>query len=147
MCSFPLFSPTCYGILNSNFAHDFVLMYFRSSLSVVTLRQFLKELCLFVKLKYKKGAVFRIFLLHALIYWAEIFHMTLFKCTTDQVQVSLLCIRLALRPSIYFLHMPPIFTDNWIEILNLTLVSLMRFFRMFMTGVLCTVCGAQVYFK
>ena len=34
MCSFPHFSPTCFGILSWNFAHDFLLMYFRSSLSV-----------------------------------------------------------------------------------------------------------------
>ena len=32
--------------------------------------------------------VFRTFLLHALWYWAEILHMTLFECTTDQVLVS-----------------------------------------------------------
>ena len=39
---FPHFSPTCFNILSWNFAHDFVLMYYRSSFSVVTLRQFLK---------------------------------------------------------------------------------------------------------
>ena len=51
MCSFPHFSPTCFDILSWNFAHDFVLMYYRSSWTVVTLRQFLKELCLFVNLE------------------------------------------------------------------------------------------------
>ena len=51
MCSFPHFSPTCFDILSWNFAHDFVLMYYRSSSTVVTLRQFLKELCLFVNLE------------------------------------------------------------------------------------------------
>ena len=35
-----------------------------------------------------KYAVFRTFLLHALTYWAEILHMTLFNYTTDQVRVS-----------------------------------------------------------
>ena len=50
---FPHFSHTCFDILSWNFAHDFVLMYYRSSLSVVTLRQFLKELCLFVNLEYR----------------------------------------------------------------------------------------------
>ena len=75
---FPHFSPTCFDILSWNFAHDFVLMYYRSSLSVITLRQFLKELCLFVNLEYGKYTVFRIFLLHALTCWAEILHMTLF---------------------------------------------------------------------
>ena len=48
---FPHFSPTCFDILSWNFAHDFVLMYYRSSSTVVTLRQFLKELCLFVNLE------------------------------------------------------------------------------------------------
>ena len=49
---FPHFSHTCFDILSWNFAHDFILMYYRSSLSVVTLCQFLKELCLFVNLEY-----------------------------------------------------------------------------------------------
>ena len=43
MCSFPHFSPTCFDILNWKFAYDFVLMYYRSSLSVVTFGQFLKR--------------------------------------------------------------------------------------------------------
>ena len=83
---FPHFSPTPFDIWSWNFAHDFVLMYYRSSLSVVTLRQFLKELCPFVNLEYRKMCeVSRTFLLHALTYWAEILHGTLFYCTTDQV--------------------------------------------------------------
>ena len=89
---FPHSSPTCFDILSWNFAHDFVLMYYRSSLSVITLRQFLKELCLFVNIEYGKYTVFRSFLLHALTYWAEILHMTLFWCTTEQVRVSFLCV-------------------------------------------------------
>ena len=89
---FPHFSPTCLDILSWNFAHDFVLMYFRSSFSVITLRQFLKELCHFVNLEYRKYTVFRTFLLHALTYWAEILHMTLFLCTTEQVRVLSLCV-------------------------------------------------------
>ena len=35
---------------------------------------------------------FSTFLLHALTYWAEILHLTLFWCTTDQVWVSSLCV-------------------------------------------------------
>ena len=89
---FPHFSPTCFDISSWNFAHDFVLMYYRSSLSVITLRQFLKELCLFVNLEYRKYTVFRTFLLHALTYWAEILHMTLFWCTSEQVRVLFLCV-------------------------------------------------------
>ena len=92
ICSFPHFSPTCFDILSSNFVYDFVFMYHRASLSVVILLQFLLELCLFVNLEYLKYTVFRTFLLHALTYWAEILHMTLFYCTTDQVWVSSICV-------------------------------------------------------
>ena len=35
--------------------------------------------------KMMKYTVFHTFLLHALTYWAEILHMTLFYCTSDQV--------------------------------------------------------------
>ena len=41
ICSFLHFSPTCFGILSWNFAYDFVLLYYRSSSSVINLRQFL----------------------------------------------------------------------------------------------------------
>ena len=92
ICSFPHFSPTCFDILSSNVVYDFVLMYHRASLSVVILLQYLLELCLFVNLEYLKYTVFRTFLLHALTYWAEIWHMTLFYCTTDQVRVSSICV-------------------------------------------------------
>ena len=44
--------------------------------------------------------------------------MILFYCITDQVQVSSLCIPLAIRPSMHFLHLPPIFIDNGAEILK-----------------------------
>ena len=42
--------------------------------------------------EYWKYTVFRTFLLHALTYWAEILHMTLFYCNTDQVRVSSICV-------------------------------------------------------
>ena len=69
--SFPHFSLTCFDILSWNFAYDFVLLYYRSSSSVVNLRQFLWELCPFWNLEYWKYTVFRTFLLHPLTYWAE----------------------------------------------------------------------------
>ena len=85
-----------FDILSWNFAHDFVLMYCWSRSSIVSLRQFFKELCLFVNSEYRKFAVFRTFLLHALTYWAEILHMTLFWWITDQVRVSSICVNLPL---------------------------------------------------
>ena len=88
--SFPHFSLTCFDILSWNFAYHFVLLYYmyRSSSSVVNLRQILWELCPFWNLKYWKYTVFRTFLLHPLTNWAESLHITLFFCTTDQVWVS-----------------------------------------------------------
>ena len=50
--SFPHFSLSCFDILSSNFAYDFVSPYYRSSSSVVNLRQFLWELCPFWNLEY-----------------------------------------------------------------------------------------------
>ena len=87
ICSFPHFSPSCFDISSWNLAYDFVLLYYRTSSSVYDFRQFLLELCPFWNLEYWKYTVFRTFLLHALTYWAEILHLTLFYCTTDQVSV------------------------------------------------------------
>ena len=52
--SFPHFSLTCFDILSWNFAYDVVLLYYRSSSSVVNLRQFLWESCPFLNLEYWK---------------------------------------------------------------------------------------------
>ena len=49
--NFPHFSLTCFDILSRNFAYDFVLLCYRSSSSVVYLRQFLWELCPFLELR------------------------------------------------------------------------------------------------
>ena len=90
--SFPHFSPTWFDILSRNSTYDFVSLSYRYSLSVVNLRQFLWDLCLFWNLEYWKYTVFRTFLLHALTYWAEILHMTLFYCTTEQSRVLSICV-------------------------------------------------------
>ena len=96
--SFPHFSLTRFDILSWKFAYDFVLLYYRSSSSVVNLRQFLWELCPFWNVEYWKYTVFRNFLLHALTYWAESLHITLFFCTTDQVWVSSICVYFGVMP-------------------------------------------------
>ena len=46
----------------------------------------------FGTLEYWKCTVFRTFLLHALTYWAEILHKTLFYFTTDLLRVFLICV-------------------------------------------------------
>ena len=96
--SFPHFSLTCFDILSWNFAYVFVLLYYRSSSSVVNLRQFLWELCPFWNLEYCKYTVFRTFLLHPLTYWAESLHIILFFCTTDWVWVSSICVYFGVMP-------------------------------------------------
>ena len=89
--SFLHFSPTCFKILSWNFVYHFILMHVRSSSNVINFRQFLLELCPFWNSNSHKYAVFHTFLLHALTYWGEILHMTLFYCTTDQVWVYSIC--------------------------------------------------------
>ena len=93
-----LFSYMLFDILIWNFVYDFVLLYYRSSSSVVNLRQFLWELCPFWNLEYWKYTVFRTFLLHPLTYWAESLHITLFFCTTDQLLVSSICVYSGVMP-------------------------------------------------
>ena len=86
--SFPHFSPTCFEILSWNFVYHFIMMHVRASSNAIDFRQFLVELCPFLTSNCYKYAVFRTFLLHALTFRAEIWHMTLFYCTTEQVRVS-----------------------------------------------------------
>ena len=83
--SFPHFSLTPFNILSWKFAYYFVFLYYRSSLSVVNLRLFWSYASF--RTWNTVNTVFRTFLLHALTYWAEILHMTLFYCTTGQLRV------------------------------------------------------------
>ena len=131
-------------------------MYYRASLSVVTLRQFLKELCSFVNLEYRKCAVFHTFLLHALRCWAEILHRTLFKLMYLRSSSSVITLQPSGSPSVH--HFSELATNmHWqltwnfkfhFDFFNAFLLEkryIKKPFKMFMTGVLCTVCGAQVY--
>ena len=52
--SFMHFSLTCFDILSCNFPYEFVLLYYRTSSSVLNLRQFWLELCPFSNLEYWK---------------------------------------------------------------------------------------------
>ena len=70
------------------FVYHFIMMHVRASSNAINFRQFLMELCPFLTSNCYKYAVFRTFLLHALTFQAEIWHMTLFYCTTEQVRVS-----------------------------------------------------------
>ena len=90
--SFPHFSLTCFDILSWNFAYDFVLLYYRSSSSVVNFRQFLWELCPFWNLQIENtqfSTLFSYMLWHIeLKFWIRLF----FYFTTDQVRVSFICV-------------------------------------------------------
>ena len=114
--SFPHFSLTRFDLLRWNFAFHFVLLYYRSSSSVINLRQVLLELCPFWNLEYWKYTVFRTFLLHALTHWAEILPMLLFYCTTDQV-----------RGCVYYSTIQISFSDLKKEIGNHSVISIFHF--------------------
>ena len=86
MYSFPHFSLTC--MLWHIELKFWVLLCFTLLQIKLKCRQFAWELCPFWNLEYWKFTVFRTFLLHALTYWAEILHKTLFYFTSDQVWVS-----------------------------------------------------------
>ena len=71
---------------------------------VFNLRQFLKELCLFLNLEYWKYTVFRTFLLHASTYWADILHMTLLVHLSRRLKCTIVITRCpsSVRPSLTF---------------------------------------------
>ena len=128
--SFPHFSLTRFGILSWNFAYDFVLLYYRLSLSVLNLRWFLCELCPFWESEYWKYTVFCTFLLRALTYWAETLHMTLFNVQKIKFEChNSVSVWLSVRPSIFSIF-PPTYIDifSWKLKFYFHLVSLMHFF-------------------
>ena len=114
--SFPHFSLTSFDILSLNFAYDFVLLYYRSSSSVVN---FCGSYAPFGT-KNTENTVFRTFLLQALMYWAEILHITLFYCTTDQVRVSSIFVGVMplLELTILKIHSFPHFSLTCFDILS-----------------------------
>ena len=67
-------------------------MHIKASSNAINFRQFLLELCPLLTSNSHKYAVFRTFCLHALRYWAEILHITLLYCNTDQVRMSSICV-------------------------------------------------------
>ena len=87
---FPHFSHACFDILSWNFANDFVLLYYKSSLSVVTLRQFLKELCPFWNVEYWKFSFPHFSLTHFdLLRWNFAFHFVLLYYRSSSSVINL----------------------------------------------------------
>ena len=85
--SFPHDSLTFFDILSWNLAYDFVYC--------TTDQVRVSSICVNFYGSYAPfgtyitgNTVFRTFLLHDLTYWADILHMTLLYCTTDQVRLS-----------------------------------------------------------
>ena len=87
MCSFPHFSPTCFDILSWNLAHDFLLMYYRSSSSVVNVCGSYAPFGT-SNTENKHCDSFPHFSLTCFDMRGEILHMTFYHRTTDQVRVS-----------------------------------------------------------
>ena len=159
--SFPHFSLTGFDILSWNFAFDFVLLYYRSGSSVLNLRYFLWELCPFWNVEYWKYSFLHLspMCFDIITYSAEILHMTSFNVLKIKFKChNSVSVWLFVRPSIFctfLLHALTYLAEN----LNLTFTWFLlcisfrkvlykdSFYKMFMTGVLCTVCGAQVYFN
>ena len=154
MCSFPHFSPTCFGILRWNFAHDFLLMYFRSSLSVALCVNFWRSYAslwtenignvqfsaLFSYMLWDIEMKFCIWL------WFHVLQIK-FKCRYSAT------VWLSVRPSIsctcllYALTIElKIFKQFDFGFFNAFLLEKCYIkIDFLMTGVLCTVCGAEVY--
>ena len=116
MCSFPHFSHTCFDILSWDLAHDFCFNVLQIKFEWLHFASIFKRpssdgtyygMVMSVRVSFGptlrpsirpsgspsvRAPVFRTFLLHTLTYWAEILHLTLFWCTTDQVRLSSLCL-------------------------------------------------------
>ena len=79
--------------LSWNFAYDFVLLYYRLSLSFfLNLRRFLWELCPFRKSEYWKYTVFCTFLLRALTYLDELYIWLCLMYKRSSSSVITLCL-------------------------------------------------------
>ena len=93
--SFPHFSLTRFDILSWNFAYDFVLLYYRSSSSVVNFRLFpsiFVGVMPLLECRILKIHSFPHFSLTHFDLLSWNLHFTLFYCTTDQVRVSSICV-------------------------------------------------------
>ena len=91
--SFPHFSLTLLWHIELKFCTWLCYTVLQIKFECCQFASILWELCPFWNLENRKYTVFLTFLQHALTYWAEILHMTLFYCTTDQVRVSSISIK------------------------------------------------------
>ena len=113
---FPHFSLTRFDILSWHFAHDFVFTVLQVNFEC---RQWAS-----VSVGVMSLLGLRILEIHSFPHFSPAFFDILswnfsynfVSCTVDQVLVSSLCVCLALRPSIHFLHFPPTCIDkfSWI---------------------------------
>ena len=114
--SFPHFSLTRFDILSWNFAYDFVLLYYRLSLSVLNLRWFLWELCPFGNQNTGNTQFSALFSYVPLTYWAETLHMTLFNVQKIKFEChNSVSVWLSVRPSIFcifLLHTSTYLAEN-----------------------------------
>ena len=85
--SFPHFSLTCFDILSWNFAYDFVLLYYRSSSSVVN---FCVSYAPFGTQNTENIQLSALF--SDMLWLAENLHMALFYWNKDQLRLSSICV-------------------------------------------------------
>ena len=119
ICSFPHFSPSCFDILSWNFAYDFVLLYYRTSLSVVNFRQFLLELCPFWNLEYWKIHSFSALFSYTL--WHIELKFCIWLCFTA-LQIKFQCCQFPL----IFVGVMPLLERRILEIHSFPLFPLTR---------------------
>ena len=115
MCSFPHFSHTCFDILSWNFAYEIfnvlqIKFEYRQFASIFEGVMPLLELWIL------KIHSFPHFSLTCFDILSWILHMTVFKCTTDQVRVSSIFVRVMplLELRILKIHSFPHFSLTWI---------------------------------
>ena len=90
--SFPHFSLTCFDILSWNFAYDFVLLYYRSSSSVVN---FCVSYAPFGTQNTENIQFSALF--SDMLWLAENLHMALFYWNKDQLRLSSICVNFLLE--------------------------------------------------
>ena len=111
--SFPHFSLTCFHILSTPFTYDFVLLHYRLISSVLNPNQLFTLEVPFSETKNTGNTQFPHFstMCFDIFSWKCSYYFV--KCSIDQVRVSSVYVRLALRPSIYFQYFSPTCIDKF----------------------------------
>ena len=110
---FPHFSLPFFDILSWNYIHDFFSTVLQIKLECRQFASIFVEVMPLLGLRILEIHSFPHFSLTCFDILSWIFSYDFVWCTIDQVQVSSLCVRLALHSSIHFLHFPPSCIDKF----------------------------------